>query len=136
MNSLQNKSAVVGVGAAAILAISVGFIPTISMTAWAAFVQCQPAQPCNGTTQSDAIIGTQGADKISALGGHDAVDARGGNDNVMGGRGNDNLSGGSGSDTLSGGPGADRFDCGDGIDTITDFNAAQGDIKSANCENF
>jgi serralysin len=156
MNSNENKqkTAVVLVGAAAILAISAGFIPTIGMTAWAALIQCQPAQPCNGTAQSDAIRGTEGADKISALGGNDAVDARGGNDNVTGGSGNDLLSGGngndrvnggsgndllsggSGDDTFTGGPGADRFSCGDGVDTITDFNAAQGDAKTTDCENF
>lgn len=45
MNSNENKqkTAVVLVGAAAILAISAGFIPTIGMTAWAALIQCQPA---------------------------------------------------------------------------------------------
>lgn len=138
MNSNENKqkTAVVLVGAAAILAISAGFIPTIGMTASAALIQCQPAQACNGTAQSDAIRGTEGADKISALGGNDAVDARGGNDNVTGGSGNDLLSGGSGDDTFTGGTGADRFSCGDGVDTITDFNAAQGDAKTTDCENF
>lgn len=44
----------------------------------------------------------------------------------------------SGSDitTYIGGEGADHFVCGDGIDTITDFNAAEGDTKTADCENF
>jgi Ca2+-binding RTX toxin-like protein len=109
MNSNENKqkTAVVLVGAAAILAISAGFISTIGMTAWAALIQCQPAQPCNGTAQSDAIRGTEGADNISALGGNDAVDARGGNDIVAGGSGNDLLSGGSGDDTFTSGQGAE-----------------------------
>jgi Ca2+-binding RTX toxin-like protein len=138
MNSNENKqkTAVVLVGAAAILAISAGFISTIGMIAWAAFVQCQPAQPCNGTAQSDAIRGTEGADKISALGGNDAVDARGSNDIVTGGSGNDLLSGGSGDDTFTSGQGAEVFSCGDGVDTIPDFNAAQGDAKTTDCENF
>jgi len=30
---------------------------------------------------------------------------------------------------------ADSFDCGPGTDTITDFNAAEGDTKTADCEN-
>jgi hypothetical protein len=41
----QKTAVVVLVGAAAILAISAGFMPTIAMTAWAAAIQCQPAQP-------------------------------------------------------------------------------------------
>jgi Ca2+-binding RTX toxin-like protein len=85
----KGAAVVVLIGAAAILTISAGFIPTISMTAWAAVVQCQPAQTCNGTAQSDAIRGTEGADNIVARGGNDAVDARGGNDNVTGGSGNE-----------------------------------------------
>jgi hypothetical protein len=27
------------------------------------------------------------------------------------------------------------FDCGDGVDTVVDYNSAQGDIVSVNCEN-
>ena len=39
-------------------------------------------------------------------------------------------------DILSGKGGADSFSCGPGADTITDFNAAEGDTKTADCENF
>jgi Ca2+-binding RTX toxin-like protein len=136
---------VVLTGATAILAISAGSIPNIALTAWADIMQCQPAKPCNGTAQSETILGTEGTDSISALGGYDIVDARGGNDVVsggsnddilLGGSGNDRMNGGDGGDTLMGGSGADRFNCGIGTDTITDFNAAEGDTKSANCENF
>ena len=41
-----------------------------------------------------------------------------------------------GNDRLTGRAGADFFSCGPGIDTITDFNAAEGDMKTADCENF
>jgi hypothetical protein len=37
---------------------------------------------------------------------------------------------------LTGRGGADSFDCGPGKDTITDFDAAEGDTKTADCENF
>ena len=139
---------------AAVLAISAGFIPNIAMTAWAAIVQCVPAQPCNGTPQSDAISGTNGADKIAALGGSDAVDARGGADNVAGGddsdrmnggsgndimsggNGNDQMNGGNGNDLLTGGDGADQFNCGAGTDRIADFDQTEGDTKTADCESF
>jgi hypothetical protein len=37
---------------------------------------------------------------------------------------------------LTGNGGADSFSCGSGVDTITDFNSAEGDTKTADCENF
>ena len=180
--------------AAAILAISVGFIPTIGMAAWAASIQCQPLPViCYGTEQSDDIKGTKGPDFIYALGGDDIVEAgdavtgnntvfagdgndvvRGGNgfdvllgldgsDTISGGGGDDLLNGhggddkidgGSGDDAIGGGldnnrldggngddhfnayTGADSFRCGGGIDTIENFNPAEGDTKTQNCENF
>jgi Ca2+-binding RTX toxin-like protein len=48
----------------------------------------------------------------------------------------DELFGGKGDDTLTGRDGADSFNCGPGTDTITDFDAAGGDTKTADCENF
>ncbi|MFD1627601.1 beta strand repeat-containing protein [Azospirillum griseum] len=52
-----------------------------------------------------------------------------GNDTLDGAVGNDTLLGGLGNDVLTGGSGADlfAFAAGDGQDTITDFDAAQGD---------
>jgi Ca2+-binding RTX toxin-like protein len=44
--------------------------------------------------------------------------------------------GGDGDDLLTGGEGANRFVCGGGEDTITDYNEAEGDTKTADCENF
>jgi Ca2+-binding RTX toxin-like protein len=46
-----------------------------------------------------------------------------------------NIIGGDGDDLLTGGEGANRFVCGGGEDTITDFNEAEGDTKTADCEN-
>ncbi|MBE2894716.1 vWA domain-containing protein, partial [Spirabiliibacterium falconis] len=55
----------------------------------------------------------------------------GGNDIINGGIGDDIIIGGAGNDTLTGGAGADQFvynlKGGNGDDTITDFNAAEGD---------
>jgi Ca2+-binding RTX toxin-like protein len=48
----------------------------------------------------------------------------------------DQLFGDEGNDTLTGGGGADSFSCGLGTDTITDFNAAEGDSKTPDCERF
>jgi Ca2+-binding RTX toxin-like protein len=47
-----------------------------------------------------------------------------------------NIIGGDGNDLLTGGEGANRFVCGEGEDTITDYNEAEGDTKTADCENF
>jgi Ca2+-binding RTX toxin-like protein len=47
-----------------------------------------------------------------------------------------NIIGGDGDDLLTGGEGANRFVCGGGEDTITDYNEAKGDTKTADCENF
>ena len=44
--------------------------------------------------------------------------------------------GGEGNDVLTGGEGANRFICGGGEDTITDYDEAEGDTKSDDCENF
>jgi Ca2+-binding RTX toxin-like protein len=47
-----------------------------------------------------------------------------------------NIIGGEGDDVLTGGEGANRFICGGGEDTITDYDEAEGDTKSEDCENF
>jgi Ca2+-binding RTX toxin-like protein len=44
--------------------------------------------------------------------------------------------GGDDNDVLTGGGGAQRFVCGGGEDTITDFDEAEGDTKTEDCENF
>ncbi|MDP9488672.1 MAG: hypothetical protein M3P28_00515 [Thermoproteota archaeon] len=44
------------------------------------------------------------------------------------------LTGGPGNDVLTGGFGADSFNCGPGDDIIKDFNKAEGDTTSKNCE--
>lgn len=36
---------------------------------------------------------------------------------------------------LTGGGGADSISCGPGTDTITDFNEAEGDTRTPDCEN-
>ena len=74
----------------------------------------------SGETRNMGLVG-------SALGG----------DDLRGGSGNDVLNGGGGSDVLTGGLGADRFILSlGGVDTVTDFDAAQGDsIALANLSN-
>ncbi len=44
--------------------------------------------------------------------------------------------GGEGDDVLTGGDGANRFYCGGEEDTITDYDEAEGDSKTEDCENY
>ena len=85
---------------------------------------------------NDRIYGGNGNDRLFGDDGNDFLQANTGNDVVHGGAGNDIVRGSTGTDTLTGGAGADWFVFdyaadsrdGDGIDTITDFNPAEGDI--------
>ena len=52
------------------------------------------------------------------------------------GTGDDKINAGQGDDTLTGNGGADKFQCGKGEDTVTDFNEAEGDKATGNCENI
>ena len=49
---------------------------------------------------------------------------------------NPDVIGGDNDDLLTGDQGAQRFVCGGGEDTITDYDEAEGDTKTADCENF
>ncbi|WP_416311187.1 retention module-containing protein [Pseudomonas sp. W03] len=79
---------------------------------------------------SDNLYGGDGNDILYGQGGNDFLFGEGGNDILLGGTGSDQLTGGQGNDILTGGAGADTFiwKAGDiGNDTITDFNAGEGD---------
>lgn len=90
----------------------------------------------HGGGGNDRIYGGDGNDQLFGDDGNDFLQANSGDDFVNGGAGNDIVRGSSGIDTLTGGTGADTFvfdyagdsRAGDGIDTITDFNPAQGDV--------
>ena len=93
-----------------------------------------------GVSGSEVIDLSDGDDSVSTAGGDDTVYGRSGNDFINGGEGNDTLDGGRGHDTLVGGAGRDVLTGGrdgdvfrvtglsDGTDTITDFNADDGDV--------
>ena len=96
-----------------------------------------------GNDGDDKILGHAGDDVLQGDSGDDKIDGGGRNDVLIGGDGDDILSGEDGDDILygvtgndimRGGPGANEFICGDGIDTILDYNPAQGDIISNDCE--
>ncbi|USO05283.1 MAG: VWA domain-containing protein [Rhodospirillales bacterium] len=73
-------------------------------------------------------VNTQGQGR---QGGDDTITGGAGDDVIFGQEGNDRITGGEGSDTLYGGSGQDDFifeAITDGVDTIKDFNVAEGDV--------
>ncbi|MEO6409614.1 MAG: Calx-beta domain-containing protein, partial [Burkholderiaceae bacterium] len=90
-----------------------------------------------GTAADDVLMGRAGADILQGGDGNDRLYGGDGADQLFGGNGNDVLYGGAGNDLLTGGLGGDTFawslaDRGlmgaPAVDTITDFNVAQGDV--------
>ena len=96
----------------------------------------------NGRGKGDELLGNQGQDTLNGSSGSDTLKGGGGADELSGGnggddlfgdKGNDTLDGGRGSDELTGGANADTFQfnvahAGTGVDTITDYDAAEGDV--------
>ncbi len=65
------------------------------------------------------------------LGGNDTIQGGEGNDLIFGQEGNDHIAGGLGNDIIDGGTGNDVIlfqTMADGVDTIRDFNVAEGDV--------
>ncbi|WP_165820067.1 hypothetical protein [Microvirga sp. KLBC 81] len=74
--------------------------------------------------------GNELANHMMGNDGANLLQGQAGNDTIVGGAGNDTIGGGTGNDVLTGGAGADlfRFAKAGGQDTITDFDAMQGDL--------
>lgn len=83
-------------------------------------------------TGSDNLTGTGNelANRLTGNDGANLLQGQAGNDTILGGAGADTIDGGAGNDLLTGGTGGDlfRFAKAGGQDTITDFNAAQGNL--------
>ncbi|WP_218653149.1 ELWxxDGT repeat protein [Nostoc sp. TCL26-01] len=86
-----------------------------------------------GNAKNNSLFGGDENDTLSGGDGDDSLDGGNGNDTLLGGNGNDILVGGTGSDRLTGGTGKDIFSfsspISDGIDTITDFNFTDDQIR-------
>lgn len=80
-----------------------------------------------GTDENNILIGGGGYDTVSGKGGNDVIYGGWGHDELNGGAGNDFMHGGHYNDTYTGGAGADTFAFNEAQDTITDFDAAEGD---------
>ena len=88
------------------------------------------AETINGTARDDRLLGGGGKDTISGGSGNDELRGGSGRDRITGGDGRDLIDGGAGRDRLTGGAGPDSFvfnAASEGGDTITDFDAAEGD---------
>jgi Ca2+-binding RTX toxin-like protein len=92
---------------------------------------------------AEVFEGTEGPDEIVGTLGNDMIDSKGDSDFNLGdaffgdGSGDDVIVSGEGDDVNLGNGGRDIFVCGDGEeDTVTDFNEAEGDIATPDCENI
>lgn len=81
-----------------------------------------------GTDRNDRLIGDGSDDEIDGGVGNDTLKGMWGDDRLYGDEGDDVLDGGRGQDLLSGGLGDDTylFERGHGVDTIMDFDRANG----------
>ena len=79
-------------------------------------------ESAKGGTGNDTIKGNSAANYLFGFDGNDNIDGGAGNDQIEGGRGNDTLKGGAGGDTF-----IFRSPFDGTIDTLLDFNAAEGD---------
>jgi Ca2+-binding RTX toxin-like protein len=76
----------------------------------------------------ELIATNSSAATLTGIAGNDRLTGDDGNDILSGGAGMDRISGLGGDNTLTGGSGADQFNISPGsIDTITDFDASEGD---------
>jgi Ca2+-binding RTX toxin-like protein len=110
----------------------------LALAATGTTILCSNSSPVwadviEGTEGPDAIVGTPVDDLIDSKGGDDIND---GDTELGDGSGNDVILSGDGDDQSTGNGGADIFACGDGEDTVTDYNEAEGDIATPDCENI
>ncbi|MBV6631915.1 MAG: hypothetical protein KI792_02650 [Alphaproteobacteria bacterium] len=82
-----------------------------------------------GNKGNDIIYGNNAEDRVFGGQGDDLIFGGKGADTINGNLGNDTINGNRGNDILIGNDGADQFvmRAGGGIDTLVDFNAAEGD---------
>ncbi|MDQ3878117.1 MAG: hypothetical protein M3290_07190 [Actinomycetota bacterium] len=71
-----------------------------------------------GTSEADALFGSDGADQLIGGLGDDSIDGRGGDDVLKGGASKPRKTANDGADLISGGPGNDDIAGGYGVDTL------------------
>ena len=88
-----------------------------------------------GDRGDDELSGGDARVELHGGGGDDILRSNEGGE-LFGDNGDDTLYGSGVGSSLTGGKGADKFICDSSEDTMTDFNASEGDTKTENCENF
>jgi hypothetical protein len=81
---------------------------------------------CDGTPQTESLVGMDTRDVIRAFAGDDLINAERGNDDAFGGPGVDNINGKRGDDELSGGRGSDTVS--DGV--MENGKLSTGDVDA------
>ena len=90
----------------------------------------------SGSSHGDYLYGSGGNDHLEGNAGDDVILGHGGNDTLSGGSGNDSLNGGNGADTLNGGAGNDTLFGNEGVDTLTGGTGADSFVLTlANPQN-
>src|SRR5215208_4750173 len=87
-----------------------------------------------GDSGDDELSGGDARVELHGGGGDDVLRSNEGGE-LFGDNGDDTLYGSGIGSSLTGGKGADKFICDSSEDTITDFNASEGDTKTEDCEN-
>ena len=87
-----------------------------------------------GDSGDDELSGGDARVELHGGGGDDILRSNEGGE-LFGDNGDDTLYGSGIGSSLTGGKGADKFICDSSEDTITDFNASEGDTKTEDCEN-
>jgi Ca2+-binding RTX toxin-like protein len=82
----------------------------------------------------DTVIGDGSGDDVILSG--EGNDENVGDTHNGQGSGNDIIVSGEGDGQSTGNAGRDIFFCGEGQDTVTDYNEAEGDIATPDCENI
>ncbi len=89
----------------------------------------------SGGSGNDKIYFKGGGGYQSGDNGNDYIFVDGGGGDLQGGKGDDILEATGAANYYNGGPGADNFKCSSGPgDVVEDYNPAEGDVVSSNCE--
>ena len=88
---------------------------------------------CEGTSETESLVGTDRRDVIRAFSGDDIINAERGADEAYGGSGVDNINGKHGNDELYGGTGQDEIS--DGVMENGELSTGDTDTLSGNAGN-
>lgn len=115
---LSRKNLLLGIEMLVGILVVLGLVRSPTNLVLADSILCNGGNFCDGTENSDTMVGDNVANTIAGEGGNDNIAGKGGNDVLLGQTGDDVISGGNNGDLVVGGRGADRLIGGDGNDRI------------------